>query len=150
MEKGIVSMAIPFAIYRRLISMLLNDIHTRVNDNGGAANDDAVIVVAIVVIPAPSIDVAPAAVFLGLARRQAAVAPTNATATNPAHRTMVAIVAMIFVAATALPAVVIAVVVAVIIAVAAAAVIVVAEMFAVLSLAFIPAMVGQGTGSSNS
>jgi hypothetical protein len=58
---------------------------------------------------------------------------------------------VIFVAATALPALVITVVAAVVVAVAPPAVIVVAEMSAVvLSLVFIPAMIGQGTGSSNS
>jgi hypothetical protein len=57
---------------------------------------------------------------------------------------------VIFVAAAALPAVVIAIVAAVVIAVATPAVIVVAKMFAVLSLVFVPSMIGHGTGSGDS
>jgi hypothetical protein len=121
-----------------------------VNDDGGPANDDAIIVIAIVVVSATLMHVRPAAILFGLPRRQAAVTPTYATATHPAGRTAVTIVTVVFVAAAALPTVVIAVAATVVVAVATPAVIVAAEMFAVLSLVFIPSMIRHGTGSGHS
>jgi hypothetical protein len=141
----------PFRIWSRRISKLLNDIHAGVNDDGGPANDDTVIIVAIIVVTAPLMHVGPAAILSSLSWRQAAITPTYFVAADPARRTAVAIIAVILVAATALPAVIIAVVAAVIVAVAAPAVIVIAKMFTVvLSLVFIPAMISHGTGSGNS
>jgi hypothetical protein len=149
-RKGIVAMTIPFAFWPRRISKLLNDIHAGVNNDGRPANDDAIIIVAIIVITAPLMYVGPAAIPPSLSRRQAAITPTYFVAADPAWRAAVAVICVILVTATALPAVIITDVSAVTVAVAAAAVIVVAEMFAMLSFAFIPAVIGQGTGSGNS
>src|SRR5438552_16651657 len=73
--------------------------------NHRATNDDPSTLILVVVMRTALVHVSPAAVFLGLARRQSAIAPTGLFPAAPSRRTIVAIsVHTIFISVAAVPA----------------------------------------------
>jgi hypothetical protein len=69
-----------------------------------AADDDVPDFILVIVVGTPLVNVCAAAVLLGLARRQSAVAPARLSSFTPARRTAVAVIDVVLVSIAALPA----------------------------------------------
>jgi hypothetical protein len=83
----------------------MDDVHATVDVNDGTTDDHPPVVILIIVVGTALVDVSPASVFLGLARRQPAIAPTGLFPVTPSRGVFVAIsIHTIFVAVAAVPA----------------------------------------------
>jgi len=92
---------------RGTVSRLM-DSYAAANLNDGATNDDPPNLILVVVVRTSLVHISPASVFLGLTRRQPAVAPTRLLSVAPSWGTLVAIsVDAILVSVAALPAVIV-------------------------------------------
>ena len=88
------------------------DIHAAVNLNDRTTDDDSPAFVLIIVVGTPLVDVSAAAVFLGLARGQSAIAPPCFLPATPSRRTAVTVtvaITAVLVSVATLPAIIVVV-----------------------------------------